>query len=145
MEPLTIAYIMTPVEFGGAERVNLNFLRNVDRAHFSVVPIVPIRPWEQENIFIDQLEKEKYTITRAPVAVCPPQHGKDYFRVLRCFRIIYSILRKNKFDLAHTHGYFADIVGILAARLLHIPVVSTCHGFISNGTRLEWYNLLDRL
>ena len=29
--PLRVAYVLTPVTFGGAEKVSLNFLLNVDR------------------------------------------------------------------------------------------------------------------
>jgi len=54
-------------------------------------------------------------------------------------------LRKGSFDLVHTHGYFADIVGIPAAKILGIPHISTCHGFISNDRNLRLYNWLDRI
>ena len=31
---INVAFILTPVEFGGAERVSLNFLRNVNKDEF---------------------------------------------------------------------------------------------------------------
>lgn len=136
---------MTPIEFGGAERVNLNFLKNVDRDKYDIHLILLTRPWEDENIFIKFLGGKTYPIYKVPVAIRPITEGRDYFRVLRSHRKIYSILKKNSFDIVHTHGYFADIVGIPAAKMLGIPVISTCHGYISKSKSVVIYNIIDRI
>jgi glycosyltransferase involved in cell wall biosynthesis len=144
MNPMKIAYIFTPIEFGGAERVNLTLLQNIDRKRFNIHLVLLIRPWEKENIFVKKIEQEHYPIFKVPVAIKSRDEGKDYFRVIRCFKMIYSFLKSGSFDLVHTHGYFADVLGIIAARILHISTTSTCHGFISNDINLRFYNNLDR-
>jgi glycosyltransferase involved in cell wall biosynthesis len=141
---IKVAYILTPVEFGGAEKVNLTFLRAVDRTRFEICPILLVRPWEDRNPFIEQLGEKKYSIHKIPVAIKPRSEGRDYFRILRCIRNLYRILSKDSFHLIHTHGYFADIIGMPVSKLLNIPHVSTCHGFISNDRNLKIYNTLDR-
>ncbi|MFZ3091287.1 MAG: glycosyltransferase family 4 protein [Nitrospirota bacterium] len=145
MSALKIAYIITPIEFGGAERVNLNFLKNVDRSKFQIAPIILTRPWEEDNFFIQELKKIDYPIYKVPVAIRPRSEGRDYFRVIRCYKIIHSILKGNSFDLVHTHGYFADIVGIPVARKLKIPSISTFHGSILTDRNLIIYGMLDRI
>jgi len=140
---IRVAYILTPVDFGGAERVSLTFLKNVDRTLFDICPILLIRPWETGNIFIEKIEKENYQYLTIPVALRPLKEGKDYFRVIRCFKMLFSILKGKNFDLVHTNGYFADIIGVPASRLLGIPHIATCHGFISNDRNLKSYNKLD--
>lgn len=142
---IKIAYIVTPIEFGGAEKVNLTFLRKVDRTRFEIQLIVLIRPWEENNVVVNELEKEKYVIHKIPVAMRPRNSGRDYIRIIRCFRMLYSILTSNSFDLVHSHGYFADIIGAPAAKVLKISHISTCHGFISNDRNLVLYNRLDRI
>lgn len=139
-----IAYVVTPITFGGSEKVNLTYLRNADRSRFNINPILLIRPWEAETIFAQELKKSNYSFYTIPVAKRPSVEGRDYLRVLRCFKIIYSILKKGSFDLIHTHGYFADIIGTPVCKLLKIPHLSTCHGFISNDRNLKIYNRLDR-
>ena len=141
---IKVAYIVTPIEFGGAEKVNLTFLRNVDRTRFEIQLIVLIRPWEENNV-VNELEKEKYIIHKIPVAMRPRNSGHDYIRIIRCFRMLYSILTSNPFDLVHSHGYFADIIGAPAAKVLKISHISTCHGFISNDRNLVLYNRLDQM
>jgi glycosyltransferase involved in cell wall biosynthesis len=45
--------------------------------------------------------------------------------ILKQFRLI----KQNKIDIIHTHGYKSDILGILVAKLTGIKAVSTPHGF----------------
>lgn len=145
MSAFKIAYIFTPIEFGGAERVNLNFLKTVDRSRFQIYPILIIRPWEEDNFFVQELKKLDYPIYKVPVAIRPRSEGRDYFRGIRCYKMIHSILKDNSFDLVHTHGYFADIVGIPAAKRIGVPSISTCHGYIPKSKSVILYNMLDHL
>lgn len=142
---MRIAYIATPVDFGGAEKVSLNFLKNVDRTRFDISAILLVRPWEADNAFVEEIKKARFEIHKVPVAIRPSSEGQDFLRVPRCFKLIHSILKNGSFDLVHTHGYFADITGIPTAKKLSLPVISTCHGFISQDSRLKLYNRLDRL
>lgn len=144
MAPVNVAYLFTPIEFGGAERVTLAFLKNVDRERFRITPIVLIRPWERGNVVLRELEKEGYCAVPVPVARRPRSAGRDPFRLVRCYGMIHETLRSGAFDLLHTHGYFADILGIPASRMLGIPHIATCHGFIDNDRALRLYNALDR-
>ena len=144
-----VAYILTPVEFGGSEKVNLTFLKNVNKERFAIHPILLVRPWEKDNLFMRQVEEANYSICRSiykiPVGLKPRSDGRDYFRVARCVLHLYRILSAGSFHLAHTHGYFADIIGTPVCKFLRIPHLSTCHGFISNDRSLKTYNRLDRL
>lgn len=138
---LRIAFMLTPVEFGGAERVCMTLLKNIDRDRFDVVPILLTRPWETDNLFVRELRKEGYEFCEIPVAL---RETGDYLRVLRCYKLVWRLLKSRKFDLLHTHGYFADIVGIPVARLNGLPSLATCHGYISNTWKVRLYNAVDR-
>ncbi|WP_028585941.1 glycosyltransferase family 4 protein [Desulfogranum mediterraneum] len=138
-----VAHILAAVEFGGAEKVSLTFFRNVDRQKVEVYPILLVRPWEEDGLLVKELQRAGYVFARVPVAKRPSREGRDFFRLLRCARRIYAELKDGCFDLVHTHGYFADIIGGMVARWLKIPVVSTCHGFISLDAKLSLYNTLD--
>lgn len=58
--------------------------------------------------------------------------------------MLYDILSKGSFHLVHSHGYFADIMGMPLCKILKIPHISTSHGFISSDRNLKIYNFLDR-
>ncbi|MCI0564893.1 MAG: glycosyltransferase family 4 protein [Nitrososphaera sp.] len=137
---LRVALMLTPVDFGGSERVCLTLLKNIDCQRFNLYPILLTRPWEQDNVFVRELRKAGYNYSKVPVALRPQG---DFLRVARCYKIVYKIIRGQSFDLLHTHGYFANIVGIPIAKTLGLPCVSTCHGYITNDWKLAMYNALD--
>jgi glycosyltransferase involved in cell wall biosynthesis len=142
MKKPKIGYLLTPITFGGSEKVNLNFLSNVDRAKYDIHPMIIIRPWEGETFFENELLKMKYRYSRIPVA---SNKHLDLLRYLRFYNNIRSIVKKESIDLLHTHGYLADILGLFVAKSLGIPIVSTCHGFIINNFKLRLYYKLDLL
>ncbi|MBT3309704.1 MAG: glycosyltransferase family 4 protein [Gammaproteobacteria bacterium] len=60
------------------------------------------------------------------------------------FTALWRHLHQSSSILLHTHGYKAGIMGRIAARLLHLPVLSTFHaGEIPKG-RLALYDWIDR-
>lgn len=139
---LKVAYILTPITFGGAEKVSLNFLRAVDRSKFDIHPILLVRPWEEETYLGRELRNHGYAYDAIPVA---KGREADYWRIPRVIQRIYGLLKRSSFDFVHTHGYFADICGLPVARIMGIAGIATCHGYISNDRKLRFYNALDKL
>ena len=136
-----IAYLVTSVQFGGSEKVSLSFLLSIDRQLFEIQPICFFRPWETDNFLTKEIRKAGFSVYGIPVSL-----GKfDYLWFFRRVRMLYALLRRGDFDLLHTHGYAADIVGIPTANILKIPTISTCHGFVDDGWKLSLYNCLDRI
>lgn len=138
--PIRLAYVLTPITFGGAEKVSLNFLSNFDRELIDLHLIALVRPWEKPPLLLEEVKRLGLEYTTLPTRIHP---GIDPFRILRAIWALYRIFRKLRFDLLHTHGYFADICALPIARLYRIPSISTCHGFIDIDWNLQLYNRLD--
>jgi glycosyltransferase involved in cell wall biosynthesis len=130
----------TVTDFGGAERVVLSLIKNINRDRFELVPVLFTRARLLDNIFF----KELRGIGKKYFTIFTDNHKIKYLNPLANFFEAYSVLRKNNFDLVHTHGYRCDVLGIIMAKLTGLPVVSTCHGFISNDLNLKFYNTVDR-
>lgn len=47
----------------------------------------------------------------------------------RAIMKLVSLLREEKIDIIHTHGYKSDIIGLLAARIAKVKIIATPHGF----------------
>ena len=137
-----IAYMITPVTFGGCERVSMNYLRVADRERFDIAPILFIRPWEDEPLFAAKLKSMGYSFHSVPVSMTLTG---DYLRLVRAVRMVLAILRLHKIDLLHTHGCFADVVGCIASRITRLPHIATSHGFINTEKKLRLYNRIDCL
>ncbi|WP_281795974.1 glycosyltransferase [Desulforhabdus amnigena] len=140
-----IIYLFPAISFGGAERINLNFLEHVRRDSFNIQPVVLVRPWEKDNHITKRLVELDYRLLEIPVALTPSQQQKDRFRLLRALRLFLQELLHDSVQLIHSHGYFADFLAFFASCSQKIPCISTCHGFISTDAKLRFYNKVDML
>jgi len=59
-------------------------------------------------------------------------------------RQIMTWCRSNTIDIIHTHDFRSDLYGLVAARRLRIPAVSTCHGWIANNLKGRVYTTVDK-
>jgi glycosyltransferase involved in cell wall biosynthesis len=70
----------------------------------------------------------------------PERSGLDPRTVARLVREI----REFRPDVLHAHDYKTNVLGVLLGRWFGIPVMTTMHGYVSRGGRLEVYYRLDR-
>jgi glycosyltransferase involved in cell wall biosynthesis len=68
----------------------------------------------------------------------------DTPRLLAAWRELVSVLRGIRADCLCCHGYKADLLGLLAARRLGIPVVAISRGWTGECMRVRLYEALDR-
>ncbi len=104
-------------EFGGAEQHLMTLLRNFDKDHYEVeVACLFAAP------LAGRLAKERF-----PHKVFPMTSKRD-------FKVISSLaeyLQQGKFDIVHTHGVRANLVGRLAAKRAGLKaVVTTVHSVL---------------
>ena len=103
-------------------------------------PIVFTRTDAKETSFLDRLRamgvtpELLYVNTHAPELIINP--------IVNLKQAV-DLLTKRRFDLIHSHGYRADVFSWALSKWCRVPVVSTCHGLISNDWRLRLYNRLD--
>ncbi|HEY2805711.1 MAG TPA: glycosyltransferase [Gemmatimonadales bacterium] len=62
---------------------------------------------------------------------------------LREARDVAAMAREGGWNLLHTHGYHADLVGRLAARRARVPVIATAHGTTGGGWKNRLYEKLQ--
>jgi glycosyltransferase involved in cell wall biosynthesis len=139
-KPLKIAVLATVTDFGGAEKVVLSLINNIDNESFELVPIIFTIPSMQDNIFFKHLDKTRKKYHRIFVNGYRIKYLNPLVNIIEA----YTLLKKHKFDLIHSHGYRADVIGVLLSKAMGLPLISTCHGFISNDHHLTIYNRLDR-
>ncbi len=137
---LKIAVLATVTDFGGAERVVLSLIEHINNDKFDLVPIIFTNPRSADNAFFNRLDRLGKKYYKVFVDSYKLKYLNPFVNILDA----YKLLNKHKFDLIHTHGYRSDVIGIFLAKLMGLPVISTCHGFISNDLHLSLYNRLDR-
>jgi glycosyltransferase involved in cell wall biosynthesis len=70
----------------------------------------------------------------------PERHGFDPRTLARLAREV----REFRPDLLHAHDYKTNVLAVLLRQLFGVRAVTTMHGYVSRGGRLEAYYLLDR-
>lgn len=59
-------------------------------------------------------------------------------------RRLYDEVRQYRADLLHAHDYKTNLLAVLLGRWFRIPVMTTMHGYVTCGGRLELYYCMDR-
>jgi glycosyltransferase involved in cell wall biosynthesis len=70
----------------------------------------------------------------------PERHGFDPRTLVRLAREI----RTFRPDILHAHDYKTNVLAVLLGRLFGVRTLTTLHGYVSRGGRLETYYRIDR-
>lgn len=136
---LRVGVLATVIEFGGIDRVLLHLIEHAGAAVDFVLVLFTKQECEGSSFLsaVDRLGVARKTI------IVNGSQPKYWNPVKNSFEAL-SVLRPERVDVIHTHGYRADVIGFAISRWLRVPIVSTCHGFISADRQLGFYNWLDQ-
>jgi glycosyltransferase involved in cell wall biosynthesis len=126
-ERIKILHLIAPHSIGGAERVLLTFFHNVDRKKIDLVLGTFNKNQRDKDNFSREAEK-----AGLPVESIHFKNPYDISQILDLYRII----KKHHPDIIHTHGYKTNILGLLIAKPLGIPIVTTVHGLYKDSTKI---------
>ncbi len=121
-----IVFLIDGLGMGGAERLMLPILKNLDRECFE--PRVCALQVKDGNPIADDLRA-----LGIPVDLILTPHLRDVTALPR----LYGYLKDVKADLVHTQLEMADILGNIAAKFLRLPSVSTIHTMPSQDMKLK--------
>ncbi len=113
---MLIAHLIDSLHVGGAEKLQLTFVREA-RAQGHEVLLIALRADE------DTLVRDEATRLGARVVTVA---GRGLADPLRLWRLL-ALLRQQRPDVLHCHLTYAIILGSLAGRAAGVPVVATLH------------------
>jgi glycosyltransferase involved in cell wall biosynthesis len=127
----TVCHIITMLELGGAQQNTLYTVSHLNREMFQSLLICG------EGGLLDE---EAKSFKDVPVRFLSSlQRSIHPWRDLKAFMQLYSILKREKPDIVHTHSSKAGILGRWAAFLSGVPVIiHTIHGFGFHGEQPLW-------
>ncbi|MCC7119441.1 MAG: glycosyltransferase [Anaerolineales bacterium] len=121
-----IVYLIDGLGMGGAERLMVPTLKNLDRDTFN--PRVCVFQVRNGNPIADQLRAIDVPVDLLPI---------PYLRDLTAIPRLYAYLKRNQTDLVHTQLEFADTLGSFTAKLLRLPSVTTLHTMMAAEANLK--------
>lgn len=114
MRKIKVLHIITRFCKGGAQEVVLQIVRNLDREKYEVT--LAFGPQD--------LEMEWDNIPEVKTVIIPQLVRKiDLIKDITALFRLYFFIRKEKFDIVHTHTSKAGILGRTAAKLSGAPII----------------------
>jgi glycosyltransferase involved in cell wall biosynthesis len=121
-----VCVIITKLELGGAQKVALYCAGSLNKENFETFIISGMGGYLDREVF------GKFKIYQLNNLIRKISIVKDFKALID----IYSILKKEKPDIVHTHSSKAGILGRIAAKLAGIKfIVHTIHGYGFNDTQ----------
>lgn len=139
---IKVAHIVTNFALGGAQDYLITTIKNLDSDKFELFIFS-----QMQGERIEELIKLKdVTCADVPALSRDISPLKDLIAIFQ----IFSLLKKYKINLVHTHSSKAGVVGRIAAKLADVGViVHTIHGFpfhdFMTKSRRKAFILLERL
>ena len=122
MRKIKVADIITRMTVGGAQKVTASVVTLLDKKRFDTTLVSGPQDFYKE--ISDEWNIEVAVIPDLIREISPV---KDFIALAR----LYIYLKRNKFDIVHTHTSKAGILGRIAAKLAGVPViVHSTHGSI---------------
>ncbi|WP_119395166.1 glycosyltransferase [Salinibius halmophilus] len=132
---MRVLQFITPNGFYGAERWVVAFARNIESG-FDTCDLVVTKESESQDLSILEYYPEKAGKSHVI-------NLKNKFDILSAVDQLSKIIKQQKIDIIHTHGYKSDIIGLLAAKKTKIIGVATPHGFSTQmDFKLKLYTTL---
>jgi len=126
MRKITLLYVITKLELGGAQKQLLSLIRHLDREKFNLLLFTAHQGLLMEEAF----SMAGLTVRKSRWLQRPLNPFKDFFALIEIFLFI----KKNKVDIVHTHSSKAGIIGRFAAALAGIKgIIHTVHGWSFNN------------
>ncbi|MBL7197571.1 MAG: glycosyltransferase family 4 protein [Candidatus Omnitrophica bacterium] len=122
MRKIKVLHIITRLIVGGAQDIALSIANQLDKDKFDVTFISGPQDFSREMV-----DKWNIDVTIIPDLIREINPLKD----LKVLARLYFFIKKNRFDIVHTHTSKAGILGRVAAKLASTPIIfHTPHGSI---------------
>lgn len=130
---MRVLHIITSLSIGGAEKLMVDLLPRLTAKGVEVELLLFIG---KRTMFYDLLEKERVKIHFF-------SEGGSVYNPKHIYHL-YRFLRKNKFDIIHTHNTSPQIFAAIVSQFLSLNLITTEHNTTNRRRNLKWYKIIDK-
>jgi glycosyltransferase involved in cell wall biosynthesis len=130
---IRVVHLLHTMTYGGVETAILNWRKGFSAERLDVHLVCFANPQGTEQPFIDAAAKAGFS-----VHLIPWSRRKPVFKAARAMR---DFVVKHKIDILHCHNTYADVVGLLTARMVPVKTVTTFYVWGDFGWKrnvLQW-------
>src|SRR4051794_28290701 len=130
---MVIVHLRASTLFGGPEKLMLGLALGLPEDDRSV--FVSFKEGGRGQDFLTAVRRHGFEAHEL-------KHDTPHLRAT--IRELAGLLRDLGADVVCSHGYKADLLGLLAARRVGVPIVSVSHGWTGESLKVRLYEALDR-
>jgi glycosyltransferase involved in cell wall biosynthesis len=119
IRPIRVAHVLHTMAHGGVETAILNWVTTTDPKRFDIKLICFKNPGGTEAAFLESAKAFGIYPELVPWSRWKP--------ILQSALALVKILRKHRIEIIHCHNTYANLVGLLAARVYPIKTVTTMY------------------
>jgi len=122
---------------GGIESALLNWVTHFDQERFDVRVACFAFDRNREEPFLRASREAGVEVWKVPWSITKP--------FFKCARAVAELVRRHEIDIVHTHGYYADAVGALAARSVAVKTVATVYVWGKYEFKRQLLQIMDQV
>lgn len=121
--------LVTQLELAGAQRVAIEQARYFwNRGYYVALCFL----YDKQGLIRDLIACEPYPVMNLDMKRSLPSFIRGWF-------VLLSTLRRNRYDLIHTHTHYANIIGAITGWIAGVPArIATKHSSLSRFPRWFW-------
>ncbi len=135
--PIRVLHILQSIRYGGIETCLLNWMKYSDPSQVEMHAACFVNDRNREDQF-----QNAARLRDIPTIGIPWGIHKPFFSAARAAAKIADEL---DIDVIHGHGYYADVVSVLASRKCRAKTVLTVYVWGGYSIRRQWSVLLDKI
>lgn len=135
-KPIRVAHLIHSMAYGGVETALINWFSNFDPQRVETHLLCFANPGESERPFVEAASTAGLAVATIPWGRHKP--------IWRAAKLTATWLREHDIELLHCHNTYANMVGLVAARMAPIRTLTTVYVWSSFGFKrriLQWLDL----
>lgn len=134
MKPIRILDLRDSPWVDGPGRTVLETAQRIDSDRFTIIVGGFCQSADSGNVYLEAAK-------RRSLQVCPIFESRAFD--IGVIKLVAESVQRLDINVIHTHDLRSSIAGYFAARQFGIPLVATCHGWITNSLKGHIYKRFD--
>lgn len=134
MKKINILYLADGRQLGGGQKVTQELFEKVKEPPFRKYLVSLYNSNKEKNVFYEKLVAKGYNVISLRM--------RGLYDI-SCIPKLIRICRENEIQLIHTDSPRTDLVGLLAAKLMRVSIISTFHSSYAKTLKEKIYRLVQ--
>ncbi len=135
-KPIRVMHLIHTMAYGGIETALINWLKKIDNSRYKIHLVCFANPGNSEEPFVEAAKRNGISISKIPWGRHKP--------VISSTRALIKLIRRHNIDILHTHNFYAEFVGLFAARIAGVKLLTTMYVWGEKGWPVAVFQVIQK-